>query len=194
MSSGRLNVVCGMWGSKPNIPPATYDLLFSHRSFFNALLVSGALENTFHINARSDNAIGIEAAELNQFLHLRDGHIRRRGHHGVKVSGCLSVNKVPPPVALPRFDESVVSLQAALQKIFSAVELAHFLAFGDNSAHARWRKKAGDPRATRPDALGKRALRNQFQFYLALQRQIFEGFVFSHISSDYFPDLPGCKQ
>src|SRR5579859_1786466 len=127
MSSGRLNVVCGMWGSKPNIPPATYDLPFSHRSFFNSFLISGALENPFHINARSDDAIGIEAAELNQFLHLRNGHLCRRGHHGIKVPGCLSVNKVSPPVALPCFDEGVVSFQAALQQIFPAVEFAHFL-------------------------------------------------------------------
>src|SRR5579863_5306008 len=107
---------------KPCLPLADHGLLFPHSSFFDPFLISGALENTFHVNAWSDDDIGIEFAEINQFFHLRDGHLRRRGHYGVKISRCLAVNQVSPSIAFPCFDESVISFKGALQKILSAVE------------------------------------------------------------------------
>jgi hypothetical protein len=84
--------------------------------------------------------------------------------------------------------------EAALHHIGLAVELAHFLALGDQVPTPVLVKKAGMPGAAGADALGQRALRVEFEFELAGEVLLREQLVLADIGRDHLLDLPVLQQ
>ena len=69
------------------------------------------------------NLVGIELADLNQFLDLGDADFAASGDHRIEISRCFSVNEVAGFVALPRFHERQLRRDARLEDVFVAVEI-----------------------------------------------------------------------
>ena len=66
-----------------------------------------------------------------------------------------------------RLDQGEVGVQRRLQQILLAVDLDHLLAFGHGRTQARRRQNAAQSVAGGANALGHRALRDQFHVHLA---------------------------
>jgi hypothetical protein len=72
--------------------------------------------------------------------------------------------------------------QRALHHVRLAVELAGFLAFGDDRADAGAGVEGRNRRRRRRAAFGQRALRRELQFQLARQVLALELLVLAHVS------------
>src|SRR5579862_4497220 len=106
------------------------------------------------------NGIRLDLADLNEVFHFCNGDPAGSGHDGIKIPGCLAINEITPPVALPRFDECEICLQSLLEDIHPAVVFASFLAFSDDGAVAGGCKECGDTRSARSYSFGKGSLGN----------------------------------
>src|SRR5437016_3998616 len=135
------------------------------------------------------NSIGIDRADFDDMFGFRNRDARGRSHNWIEVTCGLPVNKVAPPVGLPRFHESEIGLEGAFKHVHAAIEFTRLLAFGDDSTVSGWRKKSRHTGASCTHAFGESTLWNQLNFKLPGESQLFEQLVLSHIRGDYFSDL-----
>ena len=84
--------------------------------------------------------------------------------------------------------------EPAFHHIGLAVELADFLALGDQRADPGLGEERRDAGAAGADPLGQRALRVEFELELALQIEIGEQLVLADIGRDHLADLPAFEQ
>src|SRR5215831_15269587 len=73
-------------------------------------------DDAVHEDAGRVDALGIELADLDELLDLRDGHLPRRRRHRVEVARRLPVHEVAEAVGLPRGDHREVPDDAPLEK------------------------------------------------------------------------------
>ena len=83
------------------------------------------------------DVVGIDLAGLDQVLDLRHGDASGGRHHRVEVARGLAIDEIAFAVGLPGMDDREIGDEAALHHIGLAVELAGFLAFGDQRTDAR---------------------------------------------------------
>src|SRR5262249_38674661 len=95
-----------------------------------------------------------------------------------------------PAVSFPGFNESKVGFERAFHYMGTAVELAHFFAFGHNGARARRSKECGDPGTARSDTLRQRALRVERQCNFAAVHLLLKDFVLADVRTDVLLNLP----
>src|ERR1019366_6069494 len=137
----------------------------------------------------------LASPRLDQVFDFGDGDFGRGGHHGIEILRGFAIDEVAPLVALPRLDESEISLQRALHDIGAAVELARLLALVNYRPNTGRRIERGNARAPGANPLGKRSLRNEVELQGAAQHHLFEQFIFADVGSDVPPDLAvGQKQ
>src|SRR6185312_10840072 len=160
----------------------------------DTLLGGADLDNALDEDAGRMDVVGIELAGGNEMLDLGDGDFRGGGHHRIEVPRRLAVDQIAGGVALPGMNDREVGEQAALHQIFLAVELAHFLAFGNQRADAGLGEEGGNAGPSRTDALGERALRIELEFQFARQELLGEQLVLADIGGDHLPDLPCLEQ
>src|SRR4051812_26280575 len=115
------------------------------------------------------DAVRIEAADRNDFFHLRNADLARRRGRLVEVAGGLAEHQVAALVGFPALDDAEVGANSTLQDIILAVEILDLLTLGHLRADAGLGIESRDARAARPHPLGQRALRTEF--YLQLARQ-----------------------
>ena len=120
-----------------------------------------------HVNAGRDDVVGVDLARLDQMLDLGDRDLAGRRHHRIEVARRLPVDEIAFGIALPGMHDRDVGDEAALHHVGLAVELAHFLALGDDRADAGLGEKGRDAGAAGADALGERALRVEFELEFA---------------------------
>ena len=157
-------------------------------------LAGADLDDALDEDAGRVDVVGIEFAGRNQMLDLGHRDLGGGRHHRVEVARGLAVDQVAGGVALPGVDDGEVGEQAALHDVFLAVELLHFLAFGDQRADAGLGVEGRDAGAAGADALGQRALRVEFELQLAGEVLLREQLVLADIGRDHLLDLPRLQQ
>ena len=83
------------------------------------------------------DVVGVDLAGLDEILDLGDRDLAGGRHHRVEVARGLAVDEVALGVALPGVDEREVGDEAGLEHVVLAVELADFLALGDDRCRRR---------------------------------------------------------
>src|SRR5437870_6119728 len=137
------------------------------------------------------DTIRVERAYFDKVFDLDNSNTGSRGHDGIEVPRCLTIDKIAPPIAFPRFDEGEIRFQCSLEYVREAIEFARFLSFSDNGAKTRRRKESCDPGSSRPYAFRERPLRIQFDFDLTGQGQFLELLILSNVRRYDFPNLAG---
>jgi len=160
----------------------------------DAVLVLGALQNVPHEDARRVYGVGRNLPGLDQVLHLGDRALGRRGHHGIEVARGLPVDEVAEPIATVRAHEREVGFERHLQHVGPAVDDARLLALGDDRVAAGLREEAADAGAAGADALGKRALRDQFDVQFPREKLALELAVLAHVARDHLANLVSLEQ
>src|SRR5438270_3992037 len=107
-------------------------------------------------------------------LDFRNCDLRRRRHHGIKISRGFSVYEIAPLIALPCFHESKIGLECTFHYICAAIELPGFLVFGDDGPHSGRREESWNARAPGTHSLGKCTLRREFQVNSLLKYHLLE--------------------
>src|SRR5271154_3200073 len=125
------------------------------------------VNDALNVNARGDDMVAVDLARLDQMLDLGDGEPAGRRHHRIEVARRLSVDEIAFGVALPGMDEGNVGDEPGLHDVGLVVEVADFLALGDDRADAGLGEEGGNAGAAGADALGQRALRIEFELELA---------------------------
>src|SRR5262245_47850680 len=85
-------------------------------------------EDAIDEDAGRMHALGIERADLDKFLDLRDRDLARRHRHGVEVARGLPIDEVAEPIALPGRHHREVAHDSALEKVVAAAEASRLLA------------------------------------------------------------------
>src|SRR6476661_6644367 len=164
------------------------------RSELDFLVVRSAEDQALHVDRRQMDAVGIEAPDRNDLLHLGDAHLARRRRRLVEVAGGLAEHEVAALVRLPALDDADVRADAALEDIIFAVEALHFLALGDLRSDPGLGVEAGNAGATRAHAFGQRALRAELDLELAGEELPFEFLVLADVGRDHLLHLPRAQQ
>ena len=160
----------------------------------DALLGRADLDDALDENSGRVDVVGIEFARRHEMLDLGDGDLRRGRHHRVEIARGLAIDQIAGGVALPGMDDGEVAEQPALHQVFVAVELAHFLAFGDQRADTGLGEEGRNTGAAGADALGQRALRIEFELQLAGEELLGEQLVLADIGRDHLLDLARLEQ
>ena len=158
------------------------------------LLARADLDHALHEHAGRVDVIRIDLAGRHQVLDLGDGDLRRRRHHRIEVARGLAIDEIAGGIALPGVNDREIGEQAAFHHVFLAVELAHFLAFGDQRTDAGLGEEGRNPGAAGADALGERSLRIEFEFQFARQILLREQLVLADIGRDHLLDLARFQQ
>ena len=137
---------------------------------------------------------GIDRADLDQLLDFGDADLAGHRAGRVEVARGLAEHEVAGCVGLPRLDQRHVGLQRGFHHVVLAVELARFLAFGDDRAVAGAGEERRDARAARAQALGQRALRIEFEFQFAGQVLALEFLVLADVGRNHLADLARGQQ
>jgi hypothetical protein len=145
--------------------------------------------NALHKNAGRVYLVGIEFSDFDENFDFRNGHTTACGSHGIEVARGLAIHEVATCIALPGFHERKIGVNAALQDVGEAVELALLLPFSYGSADARARIEAGDARATRAHAFSERTLGAEFHFEFSGEKLPLEFAILADIAGDHFADL-----
>ena len=132
--------------------------------------------------------VRVELAVGHQLLDLGDAHLARRRRHRVEVARGLAIDEIALVIALPRLDDRQVADDAALHHVGLAVELALFLALGDQGADPGLGEEGRDAGTAGADALGQRPLRVELDLDLAGQVLARELLVLADIGADHLPD------
>src|SRR6185437_6565921 len=156
----------------------------SYRPSLDLAVVVFAFDDALHVNAGRVDRVWRNLADLDQILNFRDRHLRGGRHHGIEVPRGLAINEIAPLVALPGADESKIGFQPSLHDVSAAIELAHFLAFSDDSADARRSEEGGNTGTPGANALRKSSLRDQLQVEPFLEDHLLEKPVFADIAAD----------
>ena len=100
---------------------------------------------------------------------------RRHVHMiGPKFRAAMTVGQVAPPVCRLRFDEGDIGMKRRLENIVRAVDRPHFFLVRNRGADRCFGIEPADTRASRPNALGQRALRDGFKRDLPGAKQFFK--------------------
>ena len=91
---------------------------------------------------------------------------------------------------LHRAQNRQIANDAAFQDIGLSIEIACFLAFRNNGADAGFGLESGNARAARAHAFRQSALRIEFDFQFAGQKQFGEKLVFADVRGKHLLDLP----
>ncbi|QTK82670.1 Hypothetical protein AT6N2_L1987 [Agrobacterium tumefaciens] len=160
----------------------------ANEDFF--LLRIGNFHDAVDENARRHDMLRIDLAGGDDLRDLRNGSFRGHAHQRVKIAPGLVVDKVAIGVAKLGLDDGKVGLQPALLHIGAAVKLRDNLALRQFSAKPGRGVESRNARTARADALGKRALRHQFQLDFAGQIAIGEGARIRRAreGADHLPD------
>ncbi|MDT4863847.1 hypothetical protein FQZ97_985710 [compost metagenome] len=102
------------------------------------------------------------------------------GHHWAEVARSLAVGEVAPAVAELGIDQRIVDVDRRFEHVVAAVDLAGFLAFGQQGAIAGGGEETADAAAGGAQALSEVALGNNFQLDLAGAVQLLE-----HVGADH---------
>src|SRR5262249_22646476 len=137
------------------------------RAALDALELIGHVYDPLNIDAGRDDVVAINFARLNEMLDLRDRQAAGCRHHRIEVARGLPVNEIAFRVAPPGVHEEDVGDEAGLHHVGFAVEIANFLALGDDRADARAGEEGGNPCAAGANALSHGALRVEFKLELA---------------------------
>ncbi len=156
---------------------------------FDALLVAGAFDDAVDVDTRGVDQVGIELADLDEFLDLGDGHRAAGGDHRVEVAGCLAVDQVARPVPFPCLDDGQVSPNAFLQNIFRAIEDPGVFTLGQVGPEAGAGVEARNAGPAGAQLLRERALRRQQQVELTGQHLALELLVLAHVGGDHLRHL-----
>src|SRR3546814_11642380 len=113
------------------------------------------------MDAGQVDAVGVEAADGDDFLDLGDADLCRGRHRLVEVARGLAEDEVAALVGLPPLDDGEVGEDAAFADIILSVKILHFLALGNEGADAGLRIEARYARSARTAAFGERALRTE---------------------------------
>src|ERR1051325_3118719 len=170
------------------------DDAFAYGALLDMFYGIGHVNDPLHEHARRDDVVGIDLARLNQDFHFGHRRLGRGRHHRVEIARGLSIDEVALGIALPGVHDRQIGDDAALHDVALAVEFALFLALGDVGAGAGAREESGNAGAAGADALGKGALRIEFDFQLAGQELRREGLVLADVGRDHFLDLLGLQQ
>ena len=165
-----------------------------HGAELDPLLVFLALDDPVDINARRVDLIGIEFADFDQFLDLRDADLAAGRDHRVEIPRRFSVDEVAGFIALPCLHQRNLGRDARLEHIFLVAEIFRLFAFGQFRAEAGARVKSRDARAARAQSFRQRALRNQLELEFAREHLPLELLVLAHIGSHHFFHLPRREQ
>src|SRR5204863_5409296 len=110
------------------------------------------LHHPRHENPRRDDAFGVERAELDGLIDLRDGAGRRARHGRPEVARALPVDEVAPAVATLRLDERHVAADRGFEHVALAVDHPRFLALREIRSLAGGRVEGTDACARRTHA------------------------------------------
>src|SRR5689334_18468817 len=135
---------------------------FAHCPELDLLVVRRAENQAVYVDRGQMDAVGVEAADRHDLLHLRHAHLAAGRGRQVEVARGLAEHEVAALIRLPALDDGEIGADAALEDIFLAIELLDLLTLGDLRTDAGLGVEAGDARATRAHALGQRALRTEF--------------------------------
>lgn len=147
-----------------------------------------------HVATRQAHRVGIEDAGLDNLLNLDDGDLAGHRDCRVEVARGAAKDQVAQIISLPRLDERNIGHERTPHQIDAAVELARFLAFGDQRADSGAREQGGDAGATRAQPLGQRSLRRELGSELSRQVLALEPFVVAEVARDHAFDLAGTQQ
>ncbi len=147
-----------------------------------------------HENAGRMDVVRIDFTGRDEMLDFGDRHLGGGCHHRIKVARGLAVNEVAGSVALPGVHNREIGNKTGFHDVLLAVELAHFLAFRNQSADAGLGIERGNARAAGADALGQRSLRIEFEFQFTGQVLLCEQLVLADIGRDHLLDLAGFQQ
>ena len=154
----------------------------------------GVDDDAVHVDAGQVHGVRIEGAGLDELLDLDDGRPAGHRHRRIEVARGAAKDQVAAVVGLPGLDEREVGHQRALQHVGVAVELAQFLALGDDRADAGAREEGRDAGAAGAQPLGERALRRELELELAGQVLALELLVLADVARDHLLDLPRLEQ
>ena len=138
--------------------------------------------------------VGIELADLDQLLHFRHANLAATGDHRVEIPRRFPVDEIARFVALPRFHERDLGLDAGFEHVFRAGENFRLLALGQFRGEPRAGVKPRDSRAPRAQPLRQRPLRNQLQIEFAREHLTLEFLVLADVGSHHLLHLPRRQQ
>ena len=138
--------------------------------------------------------VGIEFAGFDEMFDLGDGHLGGGRHVRIEVARRLAIDEIAFGVALPGVDDGDVGEEAVLHHVWLAVEIADFLALGDDGADAGAGEEGRDAGAAGANALGQRALRIELELQLAGQIKLGEQLVFADVGRNHLLDLARLQQ
>ena len=165
-----------------------------HGAELDPLFVAFSLDDAVDEDARRVDLVGIELADLDELLDFGDADFAAARDHRVEVPRGFSKDEVAGFVALPRFHERNLGLDAGFEHVFLAVENFRLLALGQFGAEAGARVKPRDARAARAQPLGERALRDQLEFEFTRQHLALELLVLADVGGHHLFHLPGGEQ
>jgi hypothetical protein len=145
-------------------------------------------------NAGRMDRVGIDISRRDDMLDLRDRHLAGGGHYRIEITRRLAIDKIAFRVALIGVDDRDIGDESALHDIGRPVKVAQLLAIGNDSSNARLGKERRDASAARPDSLGERPLRIEFDFEFAGKIKLLEKLVFADIRRDHLFDLPSLEE
>jgi hypothetical protein len=134
--------------------------------------------------------VRVQAAGGHDLLDLDHAELAGHDHRRVEVARGAAEDQVAGLVGLPGLAQRHVGHQAALHHVAVAVEVAQFLAFGHQRAHAGAGEERRDAGAAGTQLLGQRALGRELQLELAGQVLALELLVLADVAGDHLLDLP----
>ena len=140
------------------------------------------------------DVVRVKRPNGNDFLDLDNADFSGGRHVWVEVAGRLAEDKVTLRVGLPGLHDRQVRHEASFEDVGLAIELAVFLALGDNRADAGLGIEAWNSRPASPASLGKCALRIEFKLKFAGKILPLELLVLAHIGRDHLLHLPRVQQ
>src|SRR5512140_3399683 len=139
-------------------------------------------------DARRVDLVGVDLADLDELLDLRDRDLPRGGRHRVEVSRRLPVDEVSEPVGLPRGDEGEVGDDPALEDELAPLERLRLLPLGDHGPDPGRRVEARDARPSGPHPLRQRPLRAELELELSREELALELGVLADVRRQHLPD------
>ena len=122
-------------------------------------------------------------------LGLGDHKLRSRGRRLIEVVFGHPVDQIARRVGLPGAQERHVSSDRRGKDHLASIDQTRLLALGKLCSCAGRREEAADPGPARPDCLGQRALREEFDFDLPRLSRLDYGWIAGEVRSDRFPNL-----
>ena len=153
------------------------------------------------MDARGDDALRLQRAQLGDLEHAGNGAPGRRGHHRAEVARGLAVGQVAPAVTALGLDERQVAMDGVLQHVGATVDDAGFLGAavgvdGQFGAEAGGCEEGADAGTGGAQPFGQVALGHQLQLDLAAAVQAVEHVAvgLARKAADDLAHAPGLEQ